>query len=664
MKPKELVYKSYCWCLGTTSFRTKDFNRKIEEQLSLLKEFFNLQENKKQDWKNNNELQKRYYEYILTHGFVMGSAQRRDKDAREKTSGLVDLGLIDENRRLTEAGLALLNISLTGHFETDNFLRIPQDCFIYLKQILKTSILVDSKRVRPLIILFHLLSDLEYLTVEEFTFLLPLCVDLESTDYIQEQVKEIRNNRQTVDNVIISTLLKKENYRNALKYWIDQTVSVDAICAIGLNRKSRKYDVPYTRLYECLYSVFVEQHFNEIPNLMKSIDKINIGKWWRNYLFNTTSKKEIARNPLKCIKENVFLHVRSEDDFKRSFFKLMHLFKAKSTLSDYYDLNKRYIRTTGVVLFDGDTVKLDVVPKQFFCQAVELGLYKEAFSASNLLHKNCDLIEISSSLVYNEKQMISKLSKEFGKSIGTINEAYSIVEHEKYKRFNVLVRKKFPDNVLLDLLDKIEHRQDDDVNEMVTDNADIPTIFEYILGIIWYKVSNMEGKILEYLKLSLDADLLPITHAAGGEADLVYQYGSTDVYPAHEMLLEATLSEGSNQRRMEMEPVSRHLGKRLLDTRNTYTYCIFVTNKLHINVISDFMSRRHYVYCNPQDPSKCVDGMKIIPLAISDLREIIWQKKRYPELYERFEQAFRTQETHPKTWYDNHVKIQSLEKAQ
>ena len=32
------AYKSYCWSLGTTSFRMVEFNRKIEEQLKLLVE--------------------------------------------------------------------------------------------------------------------------------------------------------------------------------------------------------------------------------------------------------------------------------------------------------------------------------------------------------------------------------------------------------------------------------------------------------------------------------------------------------------------------------------------------------------------------------------------------------------------------------------------------
>ena len=38
--PNAIPYKSYCWSLGTTSFRTKNFNKTIEEQLALLDGFW------------------------------------------------------------------------------------------------------------------------------------------------------------------------------------------------------------------------------------------------------------------------------------------------------------------------------------------------------------------------------------------------------------------------------------------------------------------------------------------------------------------------------------------------------------------------------------------------------------------------------------------------
>ena len=40
----KLPYKSFCWGLGTTSFRTKNFNKTIERQLDLLNQFWRLPE--------------------------------------------------------------------------------------------------------------------------------------------------------------------------------------------------------------------------------------------------------------------------------------------------------------------------------------------------------------------------------------------------------------------------------------------------------------------------------------------------------------------------------------------------------------------------------------------------------------------------------------------
>ncbi|NLJ14737.1 MAG: AlwI family type II restriction endonuclease, partial [Ignavibacteria bacterium] len=160
-----IPYKSFCWSLGTTSFRTKNFNKTIEEQLSLLNEFWILRENQNINWSGNNELQARYYDFMRQKGFVEGNAKNKPKDAREKTSGLVDIGLIDENRKLSDAGKALLHISSENDFSSDNQFQIAKDSFIYLKQLLKTSYTVEGQTVRPFLVLLYLLSKVDYLTL-------------------------------------------------------------------------------------------------------------------------------------------------------------------------------------------------------------------------------------------------------------------------------------------------------------------------------------------------------------------------------------------------------------------------------------------------------------------------------------------------------------------
>jgi hypothetical protein len=332
----------------------------------------------------------------------------------------------------------------------------------------------------------------------------------------------------------------------------------------------------------------------------------------------------------------------------------MHLFKAKATLFDYFDLNKRYIKITNIILFEDDRVKLDILPKYFF-NSVADKLYADAYYPSKLLFDDCHLENISKYLIFDKSNMLESINNELGINLNSIEDVRIIIEDERYKRFNYLVDTKFTDEKILLLLDYFEKRKDADIRNMVTDNADVWTIFEYVLGIIWYKISGKEGKILDYLKLSLDADLLPKTHATGGQADIVYEYIETKDYPTHNLLLEATLCESTNQRRMEMEPVSRHLGNHLIQTSNCNSYCIFVTTQLNINVISDFRHRKLMPYYNSQDHSKMINSMKIIPLATSELKKIVINKKEYKQLYKIFEKAYNNESLVPNEWYSSYT---------
>ena len=649
--PNVIPYKSFCWSLGTTSFRTKNFNKTIEEQLSLLDEFWKLEENKSKSWSGNKDLQTRYYDFMQSKDFVEGNAGNKPKDAREKTSGLVDIGLIDDGRKLSNAGKALLKITSENDFSSDNHFQIAKDSYIYLKQLLKTYYNVDGHTVRPFMVLIHLLNKFDYLTLDEYTYLLPLCIGETETNEIIDGISKLRCRNISIDEIIVNRLMGMLNYKTALDYFIDNEVTEELICEIGLNRKSRQYDKSYFKLYQALHRVFV---LNDIDNLISIYDAtrdIKIGKWWRNYLFDTTSEKAISNHPVAHLKTTLFNEVEDENTFKIAFFKIMHLFKAKATLSDYLDLNRRYIKTTDVVLFEDDTIKFDIVPKHFF-KSVAAKLYQDAFTSSELLYEDCDMPEISECLIVDDDTIVAGINEELGINVSDMQSARAALEDTRYQRLQHLIDTKFTDDKILSLLDCFETRNDDEIRSMVTDNADVPTIFEYVLGILWYKASERHGKILDYMKLSLDADLLPKTHAAGGEADIVYEYEATEYYPEHTLLLEATLADSTNQRRMEMEPVSRHLGMHLIRSGNMNSYCVFATNYLNINVISDFRSRKTTPFYDPQDYSKSVAGMKIIPLQTSELKKIVSNGKTYKELYPLFEAAFNSTLL-PHEWYES-----------
>lgn len=652
---KEISFKSYCWSIGTTSYRTDKFNMNIEMQLALLKEFRGLPENKGKSWTGNNVFQAAYYEFLKSRGFVKGDAKRPDKDAREKTSGLRDIGLLDDERNITAAGEALLDIAKSEDFSSDNLLEIPKDSYLYFKQLLKTSNDVDGKSVRPFVVFLYVISKLEYLTYDEFTYLLPLCVDKETTDKVIGCILSSRNSELNYEDIILSVLMDMDNYQQALELLQSQVeVNEELICNIGMNRKSAKYDKPYYQIYLYLRGIVLDKEnlALELYEATKKLTNSKVGSAWRKYLYSSSTRSVILREGISVLNTVPILRVKTQSEFIEEFFRLMHLFKAKATLSDYFDLNRRYFKITDIVLFEDDKVKLDVLPKCYI-ENIADDLLSFAYEKTELLPQNIRLEEINFCLEIDADKLYQKLGRVVGKNIADKESARKVIKDERYARFNQLIDERFGKDTLIKLFNDFESRNDDEIRGLVTDNADIPTIFEYVLGISWYVISDRQGDVLEYMNLSLDADLMPKTHAGGGEADIVWKYDKTKWYPKHTLLIEATLAYGTNQRRMEMEPVSRHLGEYCLMNPEEEAYCVFITTYLNTNVISDFRARRFMEYYNTSG-TKFITGLKILPIQTSELKTLLKFDVKYPQIYNMLEKAYNSSET-PKEWYEKNI---------
>lgn len=169
-----MTFKSYCWVIGTTSFRVKQLSYKNELQLTYLSELF--LKNKEKPWR---ELQEKYYDLLVSKGFSGGTAKNKAKDARELTSGLGDLGLVyKKTRHITPVGDMLYSISQNDDFKSDNLLDISKDSYVYLLQFLKYQIWDENTKIKPFVSLIYMLSELGSLTRDEFTYLLPICMNI------------------------------------------------------------------------------------------------------------------------------------------------------------------------------------------------------------------------------------------------------------------------------------------------------------------------------------------------------------------------------------------------------------------------------------------------------------------------------------------------------
>lgn len=652
MANKRISYQSFCWVVGTTSFRTAKLNLKIEEQLLLLDEFYN-EVIKNSSWNWSNELQEKYYDFMKGRDFLTGDAERKDKDAREKTSGLVDIGLITEDRLITEVGRALLEITHDGNFESNNVFNINKDSFIYLKQLLKTSIDVSGSIVRPFITVIKCLVELDFLSYDEFTYFIPLIRDDKSANQIISAIRLYRAGKISLEEIIYTRLMQMDNYRFAQEEFFTSNVDENLICIVGMNRKSRNYDKPYYKLYQSLKKVFLDGE-GDYESLLIATKNINQkpGILWKKLLFRLSNIGAVRKNGKASIcRECPFINCTNEMELKEVFFKYLHVFKAMATLLDYFDLNRRYFNITDTIIFENRIIKLDLIPKYYFKEIIDV-LYEDAFSRSNDLRSNISLENISEAFKFDISKVYKVLSEDLGITIKSPEQATIYVNDERYRRFNNLINKKFTDPVLIELLNCFKERNDKRIEELVTDEATIPTIFEYILGIIWYKVSGRQGNILDFMKLSLEANLLPKTHAAGGCADIIYEYEACTSYPKHSLLLEATLADRNNQRRLEMEPVSRHLGDYRIRSNNPFDYSLFVSTYLDKNVVSDFRYRKIYPYTRDEET---IEGMKIISLDTDTLKKIIENRSTYSYLYDVFnkyyEMALETVD-----WHENLIK--------
>jgi hypothetical protein len=332
------------------------------------------------------------------------------------------------------------------------------------------------------------------------------------------------------------------------------------------------------------------------------------------------------------------------------------LIKIKATLGDYKDLNRRYLQITDAVVFDDGKVEFTPLFANFF--KTDAGkVFDDAFLGCHLLAEDCEIDRINKYLVFNDKKVVEVFNAENNLSVDSIKGVYDFIENDRYNRFRQLIDTKFPNNVIVSMLDKFETReQDSELISIAGGEADVPTIFEYIVAVAWYRISGYSGKILDYMNLSLDMNLLPRTHAGGGESGIVYKYSETPYYPAHSLLIECTLMEGTTQRHGEMEPVSRHLANYMID-EDENAYCTFVSNNLHASVVSDFRMRKSNPYY--RNDNEHVDGMKIIPLHTRELRTIIEKKMSYAQLFKIFEAAHLSTDVQaPPEWYNTCVKAE------
>ncbi|MGL4537896.1 MAG: AlwI family type II restriction endonuclease, partial [Cetobacterium sp.] len=275
-------------------------------------------------------------------------------------------------------------------------------------------------------------------------------------------------------------------------------------------------------------------------------------------------------------------------------------------------------------------------------------LYREKLEKSEKLSEIYEFMDFDINILKDEiiRKYPSLREKDFEEEIKTL------ISDEKEQKFKKLIETKFKKENLVKLLKHLNEGNSKKLKEFGFDTS-LPTILEYLIGISWYLISEKEGKIYNIFNLKLDSNLLPIRFASGGQADLIYKYSD-----GHDVLLEATMTQKDNQRKLELEPVPRHLGRYRMDV-NDNAYTIFIAPNLDPNVLVNFRAMKELPYYNPSNLNK-INGLKIIPLSLENLIYILNSNLHYSKLREDFEKYYQLEEKNGYVWFENTINIEYL----
>ena len=556
----------------------------------------------------NNKIVKDYRS--LLEYFVLEQKKR----GRTYTNALVKIGLVDEKRKITAVGEALLDRD-TKQDNIEKLFNLSADNIIFLRQLLKLRVYESEGKnyIYPFRMGIYLLSKFDDIPQKEFCTILSLIRAGKTDEEYRgtlDKYKLVKSKNMSFGEYV-SRYIQEETLE--IEFEEKYRISKEKFEKYFLNRKSKDKIEDYFEFYEKSLDFFENRNFETYKRLEKISKKGSIKKAFGYnkvpFKFCKTLKKFFEEN-----KETIF-EAENTEEFNKLFYELFRDSKNYDLIFEYNDMTIRTFNLSGLISFENGLVNLSYkwLSKNIFSEIIGMKKLSNEVVKDNF-HKNISFSEIFDLSEERIESFIEKLRKE-----NNIPKEISIFEHfsDKIdKDFEKKLEKRFSNDKVCSILNLFKNRENDEkISKEVTDNAKIPTIFEYILAIAWHRISNKEFNLKKSLKLSLDGDGFPLSHAPGGDGDIIAEYSDFDV------MLEATLMDKNTQKRGELEPVIRHTTNLTIKNmeKNKKTYTFFVANELDMNVINIFRATSQIRLQSTQDREKYTNGIKIYSLTIGKI---------------------------------------------
>lgn len=564
--------------------------------------------------------------------------------ARHYTSNLVKLGFADRERIISAVGDDLLERKILHKDKLENLIPLNTENLIYLRQLLKLRVFDTSKThyYSPFIMGIYALLRRGRLSETEFFEIVQ-----GNSPYSDINIESYIDNYREGDlfnNYVI-------NIPNDID--TDQQLSGDVFFRNFLNRKSSETVKIYFEYYNRLFKFYHDRN------------NLNL-----NELLTFYSRNRQSLNKAFGLGHNIFLYRAGEYPSVNEFvsenkeifsspiniyvYRKFSLSKVRDVIREYSDTTRRIFKASGIIsfvngyaelayhelfehIFAGDILKNRVLGNIKEDSNPYYNSYKEYEEDLNSYYLNdfslCQIFELTG----NTDKILRDVSEEFDGA--PFEKIPFIITSRRKMEFEKYVAATYPAERVKYILSLFSNRNNDKkIKTAVSEDATIPTIYEYIVGLAWYYFSGKRIDLLSSYNLTLSANFEPLNHAGGGQGDIVI-YENTDV-----TMLEVTLMNTGNQKRGEWEPVLRHSVNLKAEEETNKTgrrvTTFFIADDFDVNTINIWKAVASVPLQSSSDRKTYTYNVVIMPIRSNELCQLIDKSSEYDSIIQKVHDLF------------------------
>ena len=571
--------------------------------------------------------------------------------ARHYTSNLVKLGFADSDRTISDVGNVLLgNVQLSKDV-LEGFLPLNDTNIVYLRQLLKLRVFSNDEEYyySPFNMAILSLLRRKRISQNEFCELVqginpcsPID-ELESFidgyhegDIVRDYVVEIP------DEIRVKAELPMLIFEKYFK-----------------NQKSQSVITVYYKFYTALYrfkQYKTQTNLNDLLTVYEN-EKAKLVKAFGLGTNIFTVQRGDRPSVTQFLEDSAELF---EGDLNEVIYDKFCRSKQLDTIREYSDTTIRIFKATGLISFDNGFVELayrDLCERIFNYDRIklhtcgriaeELNSYYECYDdyENGIYSFYLQVYSLTQIMDYSEEdiaEIVKSIQTEFE---GTeVEDIPLIIAQRRRDEFSEFIEKYYPEDRVKSLLSLFADRTNDaTLKNEVSNDATVPTIYEYVVGLAWYYFSNKSINLLDSYNLTLSANFEPITHAGGGKGDIVI-YDDNKV-----IMLEVTLMNANSQKRGEWEPVLRHSVNLKVEEEeansNREVTTFFIADSFDTNTINIWKAVSSVPLESSVDRDKFTSNVIIMPIDNDELINLIDKKNEYEAIIKRVRGLFIEEET-------------------